>query len=313
MLDRRTVLHGIAGASASALLPVPLSAQPTARDSSTGNAQITSIGDGMSVIDGLGGNVIVYSADSGVILVDSGSAVHSDALLRTVESLSDGDSVRTLFNTHWHLEQVGGNAAIRNRGAELIAHRRTLMHLSTPYYLPNEDRYQEALPTAAHPTESFFADGATEIGSETIRYGYLLEAHTDGDIYVQFEADNVIVAGDAISPLLDPELDWYGGGWIGGRVDSLQLLLDLSDSDTRFIPSYGPVVDRDYVQSEHDLMLGLFDILFERVRAGEGAEDVLASGAMDSLNRQFENPMKFLYAAHKGMWGHYNTLSHDIV
>ena len=271
------------------------------------------MGNRMSVIDGLGGNVVVHSGGSGVILVDSGAAEHSEALLRTVESLSDGDSVQTLFNTHWHLDQVGGNAAIRNRGAEIIAHRKTLAHLATPYYLASDDRYQAALPAEAHPTESFFAAGAIETDDQTIRYGYLLEAHTDGDIYVQFEADNVIAAGDAISPLLDPELDWYGGGWLGGRVDSLQILLDISNSDTRFVPSYGPIVDRDYVQSEHDLMLGLFDIFFERVRAGESAEDIFESGALDSLSRRFENPMKFLYDAHKGMWAHYNTLSHDIV
>jgi hypothetical protein len=60
-------------------------------------------------------------------------------------------------------------------------------------------------------------------------------------------------------------------------------------------------------------MVDLFDLFFERVRAGESAEDMFASGALDSLDRRFDDPMKFLYAAHKSMWAHYNTLSHDIV
>jgi glyoxylase-like metal-dependent hydrolase (beta-lactamase superfamily II) len=160
---------------------------------------------------------------------------------------------------------------------------------------------------------SFFDRGELAIGGETITYGYLLEAHTDGDIYVKFEDDNVIAAGDAIAPARDPELDWFGGGWLGGRVDSLRLLLDISDNGTQFVPAYGPVVDRAYVEAEHELMLGLFDILFERIRAGESAADIHRSGALDVLPRRFDDPGKLLYDAHKGMWGHYNTLSHDIV
>jgi hypothetical protein len=151
------------------------------------------------------------------------------------------------------------------------------------------------------------------IGSERIRYGYLLEAHTDGDIYVHFENDNIVAAGDVISPMLDPAFDWYGGGWLGGRIDSLELLLQLGDSETRYVPSFGRVVDRGYVESELELMTGLYDIMFERVRAGQSAADILASGALDALPRRFDDPQKLLYDTHKSLWAHYNTLSPDIV
>jgi hypothetical protein len=60
-------------------------------------------------------------------------------------------------------------------------------------------------------------------------------------------------------------------------------------------------------------MLGLYDILWERVRAGETAGDILDSGALDALPRRFDDPGKLLYDAHKSMWAHYNTLSPDIV
>jgi glyoxylase-like metal-dependent hydrolase (beta-lactamase superfamily II) len=227
--------------------------------------------------------------------------------------LTVGAAVDTLFNTHWHREQVGANAAFRQRGAEICAHRKTFAHLSIPYFLPDEDRYQQPMPPAAHPTATFFTSGAREIAGSRLSFGYLLEAHTDGDIYVHFEDDNVIAAGDAISPLRDPVFDWYGGGWLGGRIESLELLLTRSDADTRFVPSYGPTVDRGYIESEHELMTGLYEILWARVRSGESAEDILRSGALDALPRRFDDPMRLLYDCHKGMWAHYNTLSPDIV
>jgi glyoxylase-like metal-dependent hydrolase (beta-lactamase superfamily II) len=305
-LDRRALLAGAAGVAAVAVLgPARLAAQAAA-------AGITTVNDRLSVIGGFGGNVVVFDGP-GVVVVDGGAASRAAELLETIAGIVDPSRIETMFNTHWHLDQIGANAAIRELGASLIAHEKTRLRLATPYYLPDEDRYHPPEPPAAQPTISFFDNGQIAVGGETIAYGYLLEAHTDGDIYVQFGNDNVIAAGDAIAPARDPELDWYGGGWLGARVDSLQLLLDLSDGETRFVPAYGPVVDRAYVEAEHALMLGLFDILFERIRAGESAADIHRSGALDALPRRFDDPGKLLYDAHKGMWGHYNTLSHDIV
>jgi glyoxylase-like metal-dependent hydrolase (beta-lactamase superfamily II) len=276
-------------------------------------ASVTVLNDRLRVVEGLGGNVVVWSDGGNAVVVDAGAEQHAESLTTMVDDITGGARVESLFNTHWHLEQVGANAAFRGRGAEIWAHRKTHAHLSIPYFLPDEDRYQQPLPPAAHPTQTFLTTGVREIAGRQFRFGYLLEAHTDGDIYVHFEDDNVIATGDAISPLRDPVLDWYGGGWLGGRIESLELLLALGNADTRFVPSYGPAVDRGYVESELELMTGLYDILWTRVRSGESAEDILRSGALEALPRRFDDPMRLLYAYHKGMWAHYNTLSPDIV
>jgi len=305
-LDRRAILKGLTGAAASAAVgPLRLLAQAA-------KPEITPLNPRLTVVSGLGGNVVVRNG-AAVTVVDSGNAMYAGTLLEAIEALAGTDRVQTVFNTHWHLDQVGGNAGLASRGASIVAHEKTHAHLANPYYLPAEDRYQPAAEAQALPTESFFDEGTIELDDETVRYGYLLEAHTDGDIYVRFENDNVIAVGDAISPVRDPELDWYGGGWLGGRLDSLELLLALSDDATQFVPGYGPAVDRTYVEAEHELMLGLYEILWERIRAGESAEDIYASGRLDALPRRFDDPMKLLYDAHKSMWAHYNTLSPDIV
>ena len=169
------------------------------------------------------------------------------------------------------------------------------------------------MPVQAQPTESFYTTGSTTIGGKRIEYGYLLEAHTDGDAYVYFRDDNVIAVGDAIAPERDVELDWWGGGWLGGRVDSLKQLLALTDAQTRFVPSYGAPVGRAAVQAEYDMCELLFDRFFERIRKGETNEDMLAAGIMEGTGRTWNDPAKFVHDAHKGFWGHNNTLSHDIV
>jgi glyoxylase-like metal-dependent hydrolase (beta-lactamase superfamily II) len=308
MTHRRALLKGALGGLAGLSLP------PFARVGlAAGKPAITRVTDRLAMLTGAGGNVAALSAKDAQVLVDSGAAELGEALLAMLVELPGAGRIRTLFNSHWHLDQTGSNEAIGRSGATIIAHEKTRQRLATDYYLPIEDRYQKALPPEAQPSETFYTRGEMLVDDERIEYGYLLEAHTDGDIYVFFRDQNVLAAGDAVSPLRDPELDWFGGGWLGGRVDALQLLLDISDEHTQFIPSFGPVVGRAEVQAEHDMLLVLFERMVELVRQGLSNEDMLAAGVMENLSRSFDDPLRFVHDAHRGLWAHHNTLSPDIV
>ncbi len=299
-ISRRTVLHGALGTAVAAAVGPAF-------------AKVSPITGELFVLGGFGGNVVALKTSDGAVLVDSGVAMPNSPLLGLVEEATGSRRVHTLFNTHWHLQQIGGNEELGRASANIVAHEKTRLRLATPYYVPERDAYQPAMPVQAQPTESFYTTGSTTIGGRRVEYGYLLEAHTDGDAYVYFRDDNVIAVGDALAPERDIELDWYGGGWLGGRVDALQQLLDLTDTRTRFVPSNGAPVGRAAVQAEHDTCKRLFDRFFERIRKGETNEDMLAAGIMNDTGRTWNDPAKFVYDAHKGFWGHNNTLSHDIV
>ena len=305
--SRRSVLQCLAGA---ALLPWPRFA------AAAGDLTVSRIADELALVEGAGGNILVLETDAGQVLVDTGAAASRAAVLATLDELSAAGSstrIAAVFNTHWHLDQVGSNAVLGERGATIFAHEKTRQRLTAGYYLPTEDRYERPLPNAALPTETTFTDGATRIGGQAIEYGYMILAHTDGDLYVAFPDLNVIAVGDVASRVRDPVFDWFGGGWLGGRVDSLATLLELGDADTRFVPSYGPVFGRAELQAEHDLMLEIFERMVEHVRLGETAEDMLTTGVLDGLERAFDDPFKLLYDMHKGFWAHHNKLMPDIL
>lgn len=304
---RRQWLRGAGSLAALAALP----GWPR-RAAAAGRVSVSPVTPAISLLTGTGGNVLVLATDAGQVLVDSGAAADAGDLIATLGELP-GERVLALFNTHWHTDQVGANEAIGAAGATIYSHEKTRIRLTTGYYLHGEDRYQPALAAAGLPTESIFTVGETEIGGQQVRYEYLIEAHTDGDIFVYFPEHNVIAAGDAIAPVRDPVLDWFGGGWLGGRLDAQERLLQISNADTRFVPSYGPVVGRAEVEAERDLTAALFDRFVEHVRLGDTAEDMLAADAHEGLGREFEDPYKLLYDVHKGFWAHHNTLMHDIV
>ena len=306
-LDRRAVLRGLAAGVAGVALGARSRIGLAAEALTTSAAA-----PGITLIGGAGGNVLSAATDAGKIVVDGGNAAQSRGLLQALEGLPGG-KVAALFNTHWHLDQVGSNEPLGAAGATIYAHEKTRQRLANGYYLTAEDRYEPPLAKSGVPTQAFRTQGSLTVGNRRIDYGYLLEAHTDGDIYVFFPDANLVAAGDALSPARDPVFDWFGGGWLGGRLDSLAKLVALGDKDTRFVPSYGPVVGRDQVQSERDMMQKLFDRMVEHVRKGETAADMLKAGLLDGLGRSFEDPAKLLYDVHKGFWAHHNTLTHDIV
>jgi len=269
--------------------------------------------DTLAVIDAGGSNVTAFSTAEGFVLVDSGAPGSGDAVMAALKSLTPNGKVQTLFNTHYHLDQTANNEQFAAQGAKIIAQKHTKEWMGTKYWVPAEQRYEKARPKGAVPMETFTVQGSIKAGNEEIDYGYLRMAHTSGDMYVHFKGANVIAVGDVASPVRDPELDWFTGAWVGGRVDSMDLLLAISNDQTRFVPGAGPVMTKAQFKAERDMMEEVRQRIFDRVRAGEGPQDMLEGGALDGLPRKWKDPLRFLYAAAKGGWAYQDKLGANVV
>lgn len=309
-IDRRALLAGAAGAALHlALPPVAIAARaPKPR------AEVQDLGNGLYVIHGLGANVLAATTTDAVLLVDTAPEAARDALKSQLGKLPGRGRVRTVVNTHWHREQTGGNEMFGKAGAAIVAHVKTRQRLSVDLWQPATETWLKPLPQAAWPTRTFHEKETVAFADGDVELGYLLEAHTDGDLHAWFPEANVLAVGDVVTaPDRDPLLDWYGGGWLGGRIDSLDLLLKIATDRTRVVPAQGPVVGRKELQAERDLFNGLYDKLTVMMRKGFTDKDMLASNVMDTTGRAWRDPAGFLYAAQKGLWAHHNTISHDIV
>ena len=305
MLNRRQLLTGaLGGLLGSLALPRRAMAQ---------QAGVTALTDRLSLVTSGRTNVLALKSPDGLVLVDSGASESSDRLLESLRQLSPAGRVATAFNTHWHTENTGANDVLRQGGATIIAHENTRLWMATPIWLPDEDRYSQPRPRTAHPTKTFYTTGSMNAGGERIDYGYLIEAHTSGDIYVFFRESNVLAVGDVASPARDPELDYLTGAWIGGRVDALTKLLDLSDGSTQIVPGYGPVMNRAQLQAERDMMKTIYDRAVDRVREGDSADDMIDAGVLRGLPRTLSDPKTFMHAVHKGLWAHHNKLAANVV
>jgi glyoxylase-like metal-dependent hydrolase (beta-lactamase superfamily II) len=300
------LMSGLAGCQTTAPATAQKTAGATARKTALTSAKLS---ERVTLISGTPGNVLALASSDGVVLVDSGAADSA----RAVKASLAGAKVRTLFNTHYHADQTGGNALFGKDGATIHAHTITRQWLSTDFYVPSEDRWVKALPEVGRPTRTFREKGQMTAGAEHIDYGYLLEAHTRGDIYVFFRDSNVLAVGDVASPQRDPALDWFSGGWLGGRVDAMDDLLALANDQTQIVPAYGAVMTRAQLQAERDMMLQLFDRTTKLTDQGRSAKDMLEAGVMNDVKRQFADPYRFLYDVAKGHWAHYTNFGGNIV
>ena len=253
------------------------------------------------------------SGPDGLVLVDSGASQSGGSVTAALRDLASGAKVQTLFNTHYHPDQTGNNELFAAAGAKIIAHDRTRQWMSSAYWVPAEERYEKARPPAARPTQTFQTTGSLRTGDERIDYGYLLLAHTAGDIYVYFRNANVLAVGDAASPLRDPALDYFTGAWIGARVDAMDLVLTLGNEQTRIVPSYGPVMTRAEFKAERDMMEEVRARVFKHALKGESPKDMLEAGVLKGLTRKWKDPDRFLYDAGKGLWANHEKVDMSVI
>lgn len=269
---------------------------------------VTPLTDDLLLITGAGANVVALSQPEGVLLVDGGDAEHSAALLRTVSEATGGRKVLTAFNTHWHWPHTGSNEALRKAGAKIIAHENTRLWLTEPVIEEWEHRTYPPRPKAL-PTETFYKGAQTlNFGKARVDYGYLPQAHTDGDIYVHFRDANVLVAGDVVAVGHYPILDYVTGGWSLGMANATRQLLDLVDDQVRIVPGTGPLQTKADLAAEHEMLATLHEDLWQLMRKGLGADDMIAAHATGKFDDKWGNPDLFIANAYRGLYGHVREL-----
>jgi len=302
MNKRRDLLQLALLAGPTSLLGgLPARAAPAQGDA----AQVQSISSSTALFSGSGCNVLAKKAANGELLVvDGGLRAQARDLRRSIERSLDGRAISTLINTHWHPEKTGLNEELGNRRTRIFAHENTRQWLSTDVRRLLEDKTIPALPESARPNESFYHYGEFMHGADRIEYGYLRQAHTDGDMYLFLPADNVLHAGGVIASDGWPFMDWWTGGFIGGVVDAIEILLSIANAATTIIPATGPVLARtDLVE-----MRDMYAQIFERVRTmfmqANTVEQTVAARPAAEWESRYGSADDFISQAHWSLIPH---------
>ena len=247
-------------------------------------------------------NIVAQTTSSGVVLVDGGSAAGADALMKLVAGLPGAGPVTTLFNTHWHPEQTGSNERLGKAGATIIAHENTRLWLQQNITWPWDGKRFAKLPKIAQPNKTFYDNGKLDSG---VRYGYIADAaHTDGDLYVYFPQQNVLVVGDAVSGQGWPVVDWWTGGWIGGIVGANQRLQTVANAETKIVPARGPVLSLAELKTQLDMYGTLYDRLSQMLNKGRSPSEAVEGKVAKEFEEKMGNSDEFVRRSFESLWAY---------
>ena len=236
--------------------------------------QTTKLAEGVVMLSGPGGNIVVLTGREGKIVVDSFVLPAWPGLKSTLDGI-DGSPIKTLIDTHWHFDHADNNANFRAAGAGILAHENTRKRLTETHDLLG--MHFEPAPPEALPTETFADRRSVDVNGEQIILAYVPPAHTDTDIMVHFTKANVLHMGDLFFNGTYPFIDASTKGNINGMIGGAARALQMADDRTKIVPGHGPLGDRAALKKYRTMMLTVRDRVRAQKTKGASLEQVQAS------------------------------------
>lgn len=232
------------------------------------------VGPGVyAAIDGpdhkAGSNAGFVIGDDGVLVVDSFFTLDAaKALVAEIHRLTP-KPIRYVVNTHYHLDHTGGDQALRDAGAIIIAHRNVRGWVRTNNLSLLGDRITpelrsriEALPLPDLVTDK---DLTIWLGSRKVVVRTVL-GHTGGDLTVDVPDAKVLFTGDMLWRKVPPNLiDGSVKEWVVTDAD----FAAMPDAPhTVYVPGHGDVAGVRDVEAFRTYLLDLRRLVAKGRKAG---------------------------------------------
>jgi glyoxylase-like metal-dependent hydrolase (beta-lactamase superfamily II) len=237
---------------------------------------IASLGQGLYVFFGDGGDVTAIVDGDSTLLIDSGVAPRitelSDEIFNTTMR-----PVTRLINTHWHFDHTGGNTYLGSSGVTIIAQENVKRELSSAQSVPFVGLRDGHYPSQALPGITYSDSMALHQGSQRLTLENYGSAHTDGDTVTYIAPANVAVVGDIFSNHFYPIVDLTSGGSIDGMIHSVDQILAKTDGQTKIVPGHGPVATRADLQDYRDMLMQVRQRVNDLIAAGKTMDEVVTA------------------------------------
>ena len=234
------------------------------------------------LIVGAGSNIAVQVGEDGVLVVDTGAAERTEAVLAAIRALAPPEKeIRWIVNTTFRPDHTGGNAAVSRAGrtvngnqAAVVAHENASLRM-----------VEAGVPDEARPYNTYFEAGRDfPFNGEPVVLWHPEAAGTDTETVVFFRRSDVIVAGDVFSTEGYPVIDRATGGSLTGTIEALNHLLSLTipstslqEAGTYVIPGHGRIADEHDVLMYRDMLVIIRDRIADLVAQKQTLEQVLAA------------------------------------
>ena len=221
------------------------------------------------------GNSVLIEGPDGLLLVDSGRHASHGAKIEAAIA-ARGKPLKRIVNTHWHLDHVSGNPALKAKhpGVRVVASdaidgaltgflkrsadsaRPALEAGTIPEPMASEVRGDLATferGSELRPDDVVRKDGTVDAGGRKLELRLARHAATAGDVWVYDPSSRVLIAGDLVTdpvPFLDTACP---DGWLKA-LDAVA-----ATPFVTLIPGHGRVMNRPAFMSWRSKFTRLLD------------------------------------------------------
>ena len=224
----------------------------------------------------IAGNIGVFVSDDGLIVIDDQYEINEEKILNAISEISNLP-IKLIINTHFHHDHSDGNKAFGKLNIPIYAHKNVRKRLSRNSVLFGSNRLIEKYPNEALPSLTYSSLMSLYESDEEIQLYNFGKGHTDGDTVIFFKNSNVIHAGDTFVTYGYPYIDLNNGGSFEGFLNILNMIISLSDSDTKIIPGHGPICDINDVIKFRDIVREHFNKTAQGYKNGDSVNDIISS------------------------------------
>lgn len=233
----------------------------------------TDLGNGIYMLSGQGGNIGLSVGEDGAFLIDDQFDRVSADILNAISAVTS-EPLTYVINTHYHGDHTGGNAAMRDAGARIVAHHNVRKRLADQIAEDGEGN-PRGLPQITFSDEVTFHWNGHEI-----HVFHFPNAHTDGDAIIHFRNLNIIHMGDTLFSGLFPYIDLDAGGSIDGYKENLRRIIRMTDDETVIIPGHGPLSTRQALIDQVEMLEAANDAVLALVVEGMTEDEVVAANPL---------------------------------
>jgi glyoxylase-like metal-dependent hydrolase (beta-lactamase superfamily II) len=125
------------------------------------------------------------------------------------------------------------------------------------------------------------------LAGHTAELKHPANVHTDGDTYIFFPDNNVLVAGDVLFFGRYPNIDFAYGGSIDGMIRGVDELLASVKDDTVVIPGHGPVGNKAMAKEFRQMLVDARERIGKLKTAGKSEDEIIAAKPMADHDAKF--------------------------
>lgn len=245
------------------------------------------LGHGIYMLKGYGGNIGVSVGDDATFLIDDQFAPLTEKITNAVNTITDRP-VDYVLNTHWHFDHTGGNENLGQQGALLMAHDNVHKRMQSGQTMASGRVIDPAKPEAL-PVLTFNDTLTLRVNGLTIRGMHVPKAHTDGDTMVHFVEANIVHMGDTFFNGRYPFIDHLSGGGLDGVIAAADLVLGISDDATQIIPGHGDLANKADLERYKYMLITIRERVLTAIESGQSLTQIQEARLTADFDAQWAN------------------------